>query len=107
MTFSESGSGDIDVLSELAPLRGAGNVAELACWSAPLDSSTCSSRSLISLGGMTLESVCFRLPPKGLTIGDWRTRFDALDGRDGIVFFLVLRAESAWWIADSPNISTS
>jgi len=56
---------------------------------------------------MTLESVGFRLPPCGFTMGDWRTLVAGLEGRDDAILFLLLRAESPCGIADSPSMSTS
>jgi hypothetical protein len=98
--MSDSGSGDIDSASELSRLRGNDNELELVC--ACFDRCTSSSRSLTSLGGMTDESVAFRLVA-ALTIGDCRTRA----ARPGFLLLLSRLLVSGCDVAASPNMSTS
>lgn len=88
----------MESVSEWSRLRGT---------SSPLVRASCMS-SLTSLGGSCIETVGFRLPVPGFTMGDCRTRFAGV-ARLGAFLFVrrLLLCSAGWTIAGSPSISIS
>lgn len=101
--ISERGPGEIESDSELSRLRRG---------SAPLDEGrwarSSSKRSVTSLGGISEDTVAFRLA--GFTMGDCRTRAGAPENREEELLLFALLSFLPWlvWVmAGSSNISMS